>query len=160
MQKSNRLIFEPVNVENIDVLKGISVSAEQRKLLGDESDIVVVALETIKGRIVKPYIIIFEREIVGFFRLILSPEKDLCSLSAFIISEDFQGKGIGNQSLAIIIERVEDDFPDVTYLDLIVNSMNLAAINLYKKHGFVHVGKWREDFEIMQKIFPRKHKVT
>lgn len=153
MYVSENLIFEPVTEENSHLLNNISITAEQKAFFDGETDLVNVAKATIEGRLVMPFIVIDGKDAIGFFRLILSPAKEICSLSAFVISINYQGKGFGTKSLSKIIEKVQADFPAVSCLGLNVHSENIAAINLYKKHGFACTGKWHDDSDIMQKCF-------
>ena len=66
-------------------------------------------------------------------------ENSLCSKNFFItnlsVHNDFRGNGIGSALLLLSIEDAKIVKP--SYLSLEVFSDNLAAIHLYKKHGFI-----------------------
>lgn len=58
------------------------------------------------------------------------------------VRPDRQRRGVGNALLAAIIERAER-WMQMTRLELEVYVDNVAAIALYRKHGFVEEGRMR-----------------
>lgn len=81
---------------------------------------------------------------VGFFALesgekVLKYTKNLNArlLTAFSINNDFQGKGFAKQGLLLLPCFVYNNCQNVNEVVLGVNKRNTAAINLYKKTGFV-----------------------
>jgi hypothetical protein len=81
---------------------------------------------------------------VGYFALesgekVLKYTKNLNAklLTAFSINNDFQGMGFAKNGLNLLSNFVKNNFKDVNEIVLGVNKRNTAAINLYKKTGFV-----------------------
>jgi len=91
------------------------------------------------------HILILNKDIpVGYFALengekVLKYTNNLNArlLTAFSINNDFQGKGFAKQGLLLLPRFVNKNFQSVNEVVLGVNKRNTAAINLYKKTGFV-----------------------
>ncbi|WP_284035745.1 GNAT family N-acetyltransferase [Neobacillus sp. 114] len=91
------------------------------------------------------HVLILVKDIpVGFFALetgekVLKYTKNLNArlLTAFSINNDLQGKGFAKQGLLLLPRFVNNNFQNVNEVVLGVNKRNTAAINLYKKTGFV-----------------------
>jgi len=62
-------------------------------------------------------------------------------LTAFSINHEFQGKGFAKQGLLLLPRFVNNNFQNVNEVVLGVNKRNTAAINLYKKTGFLDYNK-------------------
>ena len=95
------------------------------------------------------HILILNKDIpVGYFALengekVLKYTNNLNArlLTAFSINNDFQGKGFAKQGLLLLPRFVNKNFQSVNEVVLGVNKRNTAAINLYKKTGFVDHNK-------------------
>ncbi|MEK4084133.1 GNAT family N-acetyltransferase [Psychrobacillus sp. FSL K6-1415] len=91
------------------------------------------------------HILILNKDIpVGYFALengekVLKYTNNLNArlLTAFSINNDFQGKGFAKQGLLLLPRFVKKNFQNVNEVVLGVNKRNTAAINLYKKTGFI-----------------------
>jgi ribosomal protein S18 acetylase RimI-like enzyme len=81
---------------------------------------------------IKSYVAFFNDRAVGFAFIIIKKHKHEKLLGIFV-SEDFQGRGIGNRLLSTILEG-EDD------VELNVDITNTHAIQLYEKMGFQKEG--------------------
>ena len=79
--------------------------------------------------------IVYEKdgEVVGFY--IISHILDVVEIFTIAVDKDFRAEGIGSILLEDIIKRSEAT--DVNEIWLEVSTKNTAAINLYKKFGFV-----------------------
>lgn len=79
--------------------------------------------------------IVYEKdgEVVGFY--IISHILDVVEIFTIAVDKDFRAEGIGSILLEDIIKRSEAS--DVNEIWLEVSTKNTAAINLYKKFGFV-----------------------
>ena len=91
------------------------------------------------------HILILNKDIpVGYFALengenVLKYTNNLNArlLTAFSINNDFQGRGFAKQGLLLLPRFVNKNFQNVNEVVLGVNKRNTAAINLYKKTGFI-----------------------
>lgn len=79
--------------------------------------------------------IVYEKdgEVVGFY--IISHILDVVEIFTIAVDKDFRAEGIGSILIEDIIKRSEAS--DVNEIWLEVSTKNTAAINLYKKFGFV-----------------------
>lgn len=79
--------------------------------------------------------VVYEKdgEVVGFY--IISHILDVVEIFTIAVDKDFRAEGIGSILLEDIIKRSEAS--DVNEIWLEVSTKNTAAINLYKKFGFV-----------------------
>ncbi|WP_338776933.1 GNAT family N-acetyltransferase [Metabacillus sp. FJAT-52054] len=94
-----------------------------------------------------PIVILNQGIPVGFFLLHSServreytdlPKRML--LTSFSINFSDQGKGYAKEGLQLLIDFVQQEFPECLEIVLAVNHRNLAAQNLYKKAGFLDTG--------------------
>jgi GNAT superfamily N-acetyltransferase len=91
------------------------------------------------------HVLILNKDIpVGYFALesgekVLKYTKNLNArlLTAFSINHDFQGNGFAKKGLHLLPGFVSRNLKNVNEIVLGVNKRNTAAINLYKKTGFV-----------------------
>ncbi len=76
---------------------------------------------------------------------------DICNsyIVAFVIDPSFQRRGLGQYLLNKTIELIVDNIGCV-YASLHVNAQNKAAINLYKKCGFIVYEKLNDFYETQQ----------
>lgn len=78
----------------------------------------------------------YNNEIAGTFALIKHTDT-IFELSKMAVSNDFQGKRIGNSMLEFAIKKSKA--LGLKQLFLFSNTLLLPAIHLYKKYGFVEV---------------------
>ncbi|MEC2072569.1 GNAT family N-acetyltransferase [Alkalihalophilus marmarensis] len=91
--------------------------------------------------------IYYKGEPVGFFLLHSTDRvKEYSSnplsmlLTAFLITENQQGKGYAKQAMLLLKNFINEEFPHYNEVVLAVNHKNYAAQNLYKKAGFYDTG--------------------
>jgi RimJ/RimL family protein N-acetyltransferase len=94
-----------------------------------------------------PIVILYGCQPAGFFVLhgwegvkAYSKNKDAILLRAYSINAEYQGRGIGSQSIKLLSRFVKKHFPKVNEIILAVNHANVVAQNVYKKGGFVDKG--------------------
>jgi ribosomal protein S18 acetylase RimI-like enzyme len=63
------------------------------------------------------------------------------------VDSQYRGRGIGSQLIVSLIEWVEQNTA-IEFIDLSVLDSNTAAYQLYKKHGFIQVGKLDDRFRL------------
>ncbi|RSD28784.1 GNAT family N-acetyltransferase [Mesobacillus subterraneus] len=94
-----------------------------------------------------PILILYGEQLAGFFVLHgwdgvkeFSENKNAILLRAYSINTEFQGKGIGTESIRLLPSFVKQHFEKINEIILAVNHGNMIAQNLYKKAGFVDQG--------------------
>ncbi|MBC7721045.1 MAG: GNAT family N-acetyltransferase [Pedobacter sp.] len=80
---------------------------------------------------------IINNEPVGCFALIKEHEEDVYELSKMAVSEEYQGKKIGNQLLEFCFEEAKR--MGAKKVILFSNTILKPAIHLYKKYGFSEI---------------------
>lgn len=65
--------------------------------------------------------------------------EDHASILSIAVNKHYRAKGIGKLLMEACIKRAKNEFDIIT---LYVFKQNKAAINLYKKFGFVKIGMW------------------
>ncbi len=58
-----------------------------------------------------------------------------------IISKKYRGEGIGGHLITTVLDHAENFLEGIKLVTLTAFAENEPAVNLYKKHGFVEVGK-------------------
>ena len=92
--------------------------------------------------------IAYQNQIVGFFRLDIAcpssyqfcPENTLV-LRKLAIDIEMQGKGLGNKSVKAVLPYIRENYPEIEFLYLTVNTKNVAAKSCYLKAGYEDTGK-------------------
>ncbi|NRA66967.1 MAG: GNAT family N-acetyltransferase [Pseudobacteriovorax sp.] len=144
MESLNSIKLIPLDQGNIMMIKDIVITESQAAFENQTERHVNCLLNPIPGRTVLGFALKKQQTIIGCFRLILSPEEDQCSLSAFAISMEFQNQGYGKKSLVEIIDYVSARYPKANVFGLSVNSKNTTAKRLYEKCGFEYHGPFEE----------------
>ena len=80
---------------------------------------------------------IIDNEPVGCFALVKELGEDVYELSKMAVSEEHQGKKIGNQLLEFCFEEAKR--MGATKVILFSNTILKPAIHLYKKYGFLEI---------------------
>lgn len=86
---------------------------------------------------------------MGFYRLDYAPtivarkpiDDASVGLRAFFIDADWQGRGLGTRAINACCDDLRRRHPERRLLALNVNCRNVAAINAYRKAGFVDTGE-------------------
>jgi ribosomal protein S18 acetylase RimI-like enzyme len=89
------------------------------------------------------YVIKYDNEIVGFFKLDLAYADTIksCSersigLRALALDINSQGKGIGSHAMKALFSYLQEHYLTFDSLYLTVDSCNMTAVNFYQKVGF------------------------
>ncbi|MGM9987071.1 MAG: GNAT family N-acetyltransferase [Bacillaceae bacterium] len=130
-----------INAENWREALALSVHDEQQKYVASVTPPVAIALAKayIKpdGKVVEPYGIYNQNQIVGFFNLHYTPKsKDDYWLFHFFIDKKFQRNGFGSKALTEIIKHIKHTNPSFQRLRLTVHPENDAGKSFYTKFGF------------------------
>lgn len=101
---------------------------------------------------VHPILVFDEEQLVSFFVLEKQSERTM-QLRAFSTDVRFQRKGYAKKVLAMLPVFIIDRWPKMYALELEVYTDNIAAIQLYRKYGFIdtfHIAQWEgRDYTIM-----------
>ncbi|MCI5891946.1 MAG: ribosomal protein S18-alanine N-acetyltransferase [Clostridiales bacterium] len=63
---------------------------------------------------------------------------DIGDITNIAVSPDYQGQGLGDRTLELLITLCAEN--DMSVINLEVKKENFPAVSLYKKHGFEEVG--------------------
>lgn len=83
-------------------------------------------------------------KLVGNIAIYNVNQQNLNCEIGLVISESYQGKGLGGESIQIIIDFIFNYLP-MQKIKLDVFSFNKKALNLYRKMGFKHEGTLRNE---------------
>ncbi|HEY9234775.1 MULTISPECIES: GNAT family N-acetyltransferase [Phenylobacterium] len=154
--------LEPISGADRELVEAIALPPEQEAFAG--------SLDEVFGRLNEPGAVGLEQgfaviepngEVVGFFvlreglrRPAWAPPGTV-SLHNFRVRPGFQGKGVGRRCISLLEEWFARERPVQPQLMLAVNSRNTAAINAYRKIGFVDTGQRHEEGMGPQYIFAK-----
>ncbi|MBE5905194.1 MAG: GNAT family N-acetyltransferase [Lachnospiraceae bacterium] len=141
------LHLEAVNPDNWRV--DLSVREDQKKFVSDTTGILARAF-AYRECGSRAFFIYDEEVPVGMAMYYDIEAWRAYDFSHFFIDQRYQGKGLGYEAAALVLQEMEKDgrFDRVVLCYLEGND---AARNLYKKLGFVHTGEVDEDEIIMEK---------
>src|SRR5690606_5908693 len=140
------LYVTPVTPDLADAMHALRVSPDQRPFIGDTAFNLDDALRDANSEAMA---ILVGGTPVGFYRLDFRPTivarrsigEAAVGLRAFFIDLDWQGRGLGTRAVQACCEDLRARHPDRRLLALNVNCRNVAAINAYRKAGFVGTGE-------------------
>lgn len=124
-------------------------------------NIVERKIESIPGKF--PVTILYDEIPVGFFilddseeKLIFTADENAVLLRSLSLNPNYQGKGVGKQTMILIDDYVRNQFPKITHITLAVNTKNEHAIQLYLKTGYQDTGRTYDGFIGPQFIFSKQ----
>jgi len=136
----------PVTPELVDAVRALRVAPEQAAFVGDTGFNLDDALRDENSEAMA---ILVGATPVGFYRLDFAPTivarrsigEASVGLRAFFLAVGWQGRGLGTRAVQACCEDLQARYPDRRLLALNVNCRNVAAINAYRKAGFVDTGE-------------------
>jgi RimJ/RimL family protein N-acetyltransferase len=102
--------------------------------------------ESKSDRFIQPYVIYFNRVLMGFFALnakagnVYTSNENAIVLRSFSIDSRFQRKGLALETFSMLPEILKKRYPDKNEMILTFHYTNIPARNLYKKAGFIDRG--------------------
>jgi len=136
----------PVTPELGEAVRRLRVAPDQAPFVGDTGFNLDDALRDPRSDAMA---ILVGAVAIGFYRIDHAPtivarrsigEASL-GLRAFFIDADWQGRGLGTRAVQACCEDLRTRHPGRRLLALNVNCRNVAAINAYRKAGFVDTGE-------------------
>ncbi|HVI57832.1 MAG TPA: GNAT family N-acetyltransferase [Luteimonas sp.] len=136
----------PVTPEREAAVRALRVAADQLPFVGD----IAFNLDDALGDPRSEAMAILVGEVVaGFYRLDFAPtivarkalDAASAGLRAFCLDAGWQGRGLGTRAVRACCEDLRARHPGIALLALNVNCRNVAAINAYRKAGFVDTGE-------------------
>ncbi|MGD6738002.1 GNAT family N-acetyltransferase [Photobacterium leiognathi subsp. mandapamensis] len=144
-----------------NAVKRIVVPKSQVMFASSAEDFIASATETMHL-----YVIYYHGEIIGFFKLDIaySEQMKFCpintlGLRTFVISQHYQGKGIGTAVIKRILHYTAVHYARYDAIYLTVNCKNPAAKRCYEKSGFQLTGDLflEGDFGPQEVMFAYNH---
>ena len=134
--------IKPFTNRDENAVKRIVVPKSQVRFASIAEDFIASATETMHL-----YVIYYHGEIIGFFKLDIaySEQMKFCpintlGLRTFVISQPYQGKGIGTAVIKSILHYTAVHYARYDAIYLTVNCKNPAAKRCYEKSGFQLTG--------------------
>ena len=134
--------IKPFTNRDENAVKRIVVPKSQVRFASTAEDFIASATETMHL-----YVIYYHGEIIGFFKLDIaySEQMKFCpintlGLRTFVISQPYQGKGIGTAVIKSILHYTAVHYARYDAIYLTVNCKNPAAKRCYEKSGFQLTG--------------------
>ncbi|WP_315795398.1 GNAT family N-acetyltransferase [Paenibacillus sp. BIC5C1] len=149
----NPITIEPIDKTNWEEAIAISV-------LETQVNLVPTVIESLAYAYVKPWDAAFDPYLLregnkafGFFYLSYTPAStDNYWIGGFQIDKDYQGKGLGSQSLYTILDCIQNKHPQCQIISLTVEKNNALARILYEKIGFINQEMENQDGEVIYKM--------
>ncbi len=128
------LEFRPIDRTNYNDCIELSVNENQKKFVApNQYSLVQAAYEPN----LYPLAIYKESQMIGFILYDFDEELNGWSMSRFMIGSSFQNCGFGKQALKQFLLFFKENYPDVLKLYTSAEVDNIAAIELYKRAGFI-----------------------
>jgi ribosomal protein S18 acetylase RimI-like enzyme len=136
----------PVTPERQAAVRTLRVAPEQLPFVGEAAFNLDAALADPRSEAMA---ILVGRTVVGFYRLDFAPAivaraapgAATAGLRAFCLDAGWQGRGLGTRAVLACCGDLRARHPGIRLLALNVNCRNVAAINTYRKAGFVDTGE-------------------
>jgi RimJ/RimL family protein N-acetyltransferase len=136
----------PVTPELTEAVRVLRVAADQQAFVGDTGFNLDDALRDSNSEAMA---ILVGATPVGFYRLDFAPTivarrsigEAAVGLRAFFLDAGWQGRGLGTRAVQACCDDIRARHPERRLLALNVNCRNVAAINAYRKAGFVDTGE-------------------
>jgi RimJ/RimL family protein N-acetyltransferase len=149
-QQSSVLSHRPASLKDFDAVYGLYMD-EETNLFLTYDPMEKKAFEPLYIELLTTgtlYVADLNGEVAASYRLIPKTHRqsDTVYLGGFVIKPSLKGKGLGTQALQHIRDKALEK--GVKRIELTVDLHNEAAINLYKKLGFVTEGIVRKSYKL------------
>jgi diamine N-acetyltransferase len=99
-----------------------------------------------------PLAIYHEQTLVGFLLYGIDPDDGNYWIVRLMVDEKFQKNGYGTSAMQTIIEEIKKDGSHHKIL-ISTNPKNSVGLNLYKKLGFISIGKVIDGEEVLELLY-------
>lgn len=134
--------FREITKENFDNIINMEVNDSQKGFM--ENNLISLAECYFEKHFIAKAI--YDNELpVGFILYYLEKkEEDSIFLHRFMIDKKYQGKGYGKKSIEAMVKLFKEEFPTITYVELMHYPDNKIGETLYEKTSFKETGEKRE----------------
>ena len=140
--------LKPVTKENVGACVRLKVGEDQAKFVAPNLNSIAWAYVAPEFT---PYAVYSGDTLVGFLAVEIIPDNedyDRYWIPRFMIGADFQGQGFGKSGMMAAVEMLAKN-EDCSRVRLSVVEENTAAIEFYKRIGFVLTDEYLEDERVM-----------
>ncbi|OZB96140.1 GNAT family N-acetyltransferase [Paenibacillus sp. XY044] len=158
----NLIRIEPIGKSNWEEALSISLLQSQEKLVPSVIESLAWAYIKPWDEAFDPYILCKDDKTFGFFYLSYTPNStNNYWIGGFQISKEYQGIGLGTQSLERIVAFIQEMHRPCELISLTIEKSNVHARKLYEKLGFVNQDRENQYGEIIYKLRlkPRRQKL-
>lgn len=149
----NLIRIEPIGKNNWEEAYSISLLESQEKLVPSVIESLAWAYIKPWDEAFDPYILYKDDKTIGFFYLSYTPNSKINYwIGGFQIDKEYQGRGLGAQSLEKIVEFIQETHRQCEEISLTIEISNNHARKLYEKLGFVNQNIENQDGEIIYKL--------
>ncbi|TCZ68408.1 GNAT family N-acetyltransferase [Paenibacillus albiflavus] len=149
----NLIRIEPIDKNNWEEALSISLLKSQEKFVPSVIESLAWAYIKPWDEAFDPYILCKDDKTFGFFYLSYTPNStNNYWIGGFQIDKEYQGMGLGTQSLKRILEFIQEMNRQCEVISLTIEKSNNHARKLYEKLGFVNQDKENQDGEIIYKL--------
>ena len=127
-------------------VRGLRVARDQVRFVGETA---FNLADSLRDPCSEAMAVFADDTVIGFYRLDFAPNAVVgrslgmpsVGLRAFVIDQDWQGRGLGAQAMAACCQDLRIRHPERAALVLTVNVVNAPAIAAYRRAGFVDTGE-------------------
>jgi diamine N-acetyltransferase len=151
--KLNQIRIEPIDKHNWEDALSIALFDAQIKLVPTIIESLAYAYIKPWDDAFDPYILRKDDNTYGFFYLSYTPNStDNYWIGGFQIDKEYQGKGLGTQSLERILEFIQEKHQQCEVISLTIEKSNDRARKIYEKLRFINQCIVNQDDEIIYKL--------
>lgn len=146
---TERVHVEPILDPDSTVARAVRLLRVTRDQVRFVGETVFNLADTLRDPCSEAMAVLIDETVIGFYRLDFAPNAVVgrslgmpsVGLRAFVIDQDWQGRGLGAKAMAACCEDVRTRHPERAALVLTVNTVNAPAITAYRRAGFVDTGE-------------------
>ncbi|MDF2082075.1 GNAT family N-acetyltransferase [Bacillus pseudomycoides] len=139
-----KIYLKPIDKSNWEEAIRLSVKEEQQTFIA--SNLYSIAeVQFLDNFYAKG--IYLDNKMIGFTMFGIDPDDNNYWIYRLMIDEEFQGKGIGEQAIYLVIEEIRrNNNANISLIMIGYDSENLTAKLVYKKAGFIEteLSSWGE----------------
>lgn len=135
------VMLKRITAENWRTALELSVAVDQQAFVSAVTPPAAIALAKAyirpEGKMVEPYGVYHQQNMVGFFNLHFTPDSEADYwLFHFFIDQKHQRRGLGSAAIKALITHLNDNHPSCRSIRLTVHPDNHAGKQFYTRLGF------------------------